>query len=456
MARVSVAPRTADGHNRLKSTMNEENENGSPWDSLIGDLGVEISPDALERKQPAPQELPKVVAERKEIAPPAAAPSDWGGLASELGIEVPPEEPAPPKAAPVARKEPEVRREVKHGDGPRETRQREERPRGERAKREDRPPREERSREERPAREERAARDDRPPRTERKRDDSRNDNRGRGRDRREKPVEIQTDIEFEEVIEDEIVADAGAAEPPTAEEVEKARISGEAARSAFDALFSADAVNWGSAFVSPRTNVESSFLFTEGEEAVFAEDIPETAESEEGEEGEGDETKKRPRRRRRGGRGRGRGRREDRAESTGDDDEDSAEESDESAEGEDEAVETTDSEGEERPEKRRRRRRGGRGRSRSEEDSDTSEADDSQVRRRIAAHVGEDDGDSDDDDDEDSSEEARSGHRNLPTWNDAIGVIVEGNLAQRSKAPAKQQGGPSRGRSRGGRRHKKS
>jgi hypothetical protein len=44
----------------------------------------------------------------------------------------------------------------------------------------------------------------------------------------------------------------------------------------------------------------------------------------------------------------------------------------------------------------------------------------------------------------------------LPTWNDAIGVIVDGNLAQRSKAPAKAQNSSSRGRSRGGRRHKKS
>jgi hypothetical protein len=33
-------------------------------------------------------------------------------------------------------------------------------------------------------------------------------------------------------------------------------------------------------------------------------------------------------------------------------------------------------------------------------------------------------------------------------------VIVEGNLAQRSKSPAKPQGAP-RGRARGGRRHKK-
>jgi hypothetical protein len=56
----------------------------------------------------------------------------------------------------------------------------------------------------------------------------------------------------------------------------------------------------------------------------------------------------------------------------------------------------------------------------------------------------------------DGDDQARSGHRNLPTWNDAIGVIVDGNLAQRSKAPAKQQNSSSRGRSRGGRRHKKS
>jgi hypothetical protein len=252
-------------------------------------------------------------------------------------------------------------------------------------------------------------------------------------------------------------------EAQTPEEREKQRISGEAARSAFDALFSADAVNWGSAFVSPRTNVESSFLFTEGEEAVFSEDIPDASEGSDVEGEEGDNKERRPRRRRRGGRGRGR--KSERSE-TGE--EGAIEETtlDDDAiiigEGEDAAGESE--EGEATTEKRRRRRRPRGGRTRRDEEGEaTGEADESQVRRRIAAHVGEEEDDEDDDTDDDldaedgdSEEGGRASHRNLPTWNDAIGVIVEGNLAQRSKAPAKQQGAPARGRGRGGRRHKKS
>jgi hypothetical protein len=67
----------------------------------------------------------------------------------------------------------------------------------------------------------------------------------------------------------------------------------------------------------------------------------------------------------------------------------------------------------------------------------------------------------DDSDELDSDEDSLEGsggqasHRNLPTWQEAIGVIVDGNLALRSKAPVKPQT-PARGRSRGGRRHKKS
>jgi ribonuclease E len=455
--------------------MNEENENASPWDALIGDLGVEVNPETLERKQPAPKDLPTAHVERSEVAPPQAVPSDWGGLASSLGLEVPPEEP-PRKQETVASES----REPARAEKPREERAREERRRDEK-------PREGKSRESKPREGRQQAergRDDRgnddrgrgdrqhgdKPRGDRQRSeqqseqvkggDDRKSERGRDR-RREKAVEIQADIQFDEVLEDddddEMISEAAAAEhdspEDTSQEPEKPRISGEAARSAFDALFSADAVNWGSAFVSPRTNVESSFLFTEGEEAVFAEDIPDKTEVDENSDVE-EEPKKRPRRRRRGGRGRGRGRRDESADVV-EGEEDSVIESDEALESQ--AEEADSDEGDEaKPEKRRRRRRGrGRGRRDEEGDGTAEEADDSQVRRRIAAHVGNNDESDEDEDDSDSGEEGRSGHRNLPTWNDAIGVIVDGNLAQRSKAPLKQQN-QARGRSRGGRRHKKS
>lgn len=438
-------------HCRPATIMNEENEKTepSPWDSLIGELGVDVSPEALERKQPAAQPLPTLVHERKQVAPEPAAPSDWAGLASSLGLEVPLEEAPPAKERPIVKEEPTARRTEKpRQESPREgrsPRQRDERPRGE-ADREDRG---------RGGRQRRG-------RGGEKRSQS---DRDRG-PRREEPAEVEDEILFEEVIEEAKVPvdfesesdDAGAAmTEQTVEEKEKPRISGEAARSAFDALFSADSVNWGSAFVSPRTNVESSFLFTEGEEAVFAEDIPDKTDLE-GEEDELEDPEKLTRRRRRGGRGRGRGRRQESPEAQ-------AEESEEGSDvaGEELSDELShkfepserSEEDDERSDRRRRRRPRGRGR--KPDGAEASLEDDPNVRRRIAAHV--DGGDTDDDDDEDEvdgSEEGRSGHRNLPTWNDAIGVIVESNLSQRSKAPPRQQNSQRGGRGRGGRRHKKS
>ena len=39
-------------------TMSEENTEKSTWDELVGELGVNVTDDALERRQPAPKELP--------------------------------------------------------------------------------------------------------------------------------------------------------------------------------------------------------------------------------------------------------------------------------------------------------------------------------------------------------------------------------------------------------------
>src|SRR5690606_22424617 len=67
----------------------------SSWDDLIKDIGASPAPDALERKRPAIETTfnpPPIVA-----APPKPKASDWGGLASQPGIQVPPEPPPPPK-----------------------------------------------------------------------------------------------------------------------------------------------------------------------------------------------------------------------------------------------------------------------------------------------------------------------------------------------------------------------
>src|SRR5215207_2180923 len=77
----------------------------SSWDDLIKEIGAAPAPDALERKRPAIETTftpPPVVA-----APPKPKASNWGGLASELGIEVPPEPTPPPKPKAEAKAKPE-------------------------------------------------------------------------------------------------------------------------------------------------------------------------------------------------------------------------------------------------------------------------------------------------------------------------------------------------------------
>ena len=68
-----------------------------------------------------------------------------------------------------------------------------------------------------------------------------------------------------------------------------------------------------------------------------------------------------------------------------------------------------------------------------------------------------------DSDDMDTSERSAvpAGHRSIPSWDEAIGMIVDTNLATRTDRrrggpPSGPNSGPSRGRPRGGRRRKKS
>ena len=377
--------------------MSEEKAEKSTWDELVGELGVNVTDEALERRQPPPKELP--THRRGKVEETQAVTSDWEGLASSLGIEVPAISEQLPVKKPVEQppaKKPAASRPEK--SAPVETH-------------------------------------DEP-------------------ELRVEEPKIEIDVEIQRVDSSEFIEEIDGEE----ESIETPTITGEAARSAFDALFAADAASWGSAFVSARSNVESSFLFTEGEEAVFAEDISDDSAEEEEEEGD---PKKGRRRRRRGGRGRGRSKsgagsenennldpdREEQAESAGEETADSDSES---------PTEST------APEKRRRRRRS-RGRGRSKDDKElTSEEEDSRVKQQVASHMGDEEDDDDleedllDDDDSPSTAGSRPSHRNLPTWDEAIGVIVDTNLAQRSKSPARQSSGSSRGRGHGGRRHKKS
>jgi hypothetical protein len=59
-----------------------------------------------------------------------------------------------------------------------------------------------------------------------------------------------------------------------------------------------------------------------------------------------------------------------------------------------------------------------------------------------------------DDHEDDLGEESggHPAHKKIPTWEEAIGVLVDANLASRSKSPDRDRGGRgSRGRGRGGR-----
>jgi hypothetical protein len=123
---------------------------------------------------------------------------------------------------------------------------------------------------------------------------------------------------------------------------------------------------------------------------------------------------------------------------------------------------------EEEPRKRRRRRRGGRGRNREErgERSQPAERSDSlepglpdiddplesDIRnlaesREIAAEFSEaiDDADIDDD------SELNRGHRAVPSWEEAVGIMVSANLESRAKSPESRGHQRGRGRGRGGR-----
>jgi hypothetical protein len=60
-----------------------------------------------------------------------------------------------------------------------------------------------------------------------------------------------------------------------------------------------------------------------------------------------------------------------------------------------------------------------------------------------------------------SGRETPAGHKSIPSWDEAIGMIVDTNLAtrtdrRRSSPQQSRGGGPARGRSRDGRRRKKS
>ena len=73
-------------------------------------------------------------------------------------------------------------------------------------------------------------------------------------------------------------------------------------------------------------------------------------------------------------------------------------------------------------------------------------------RHEYAANAVGDEDDSDDEDQVGEDGSSRTSHRNLPTWSDAIGILVDSNLVLHSKSPGRSSSSRGQGgRGRGGR-----
>ena len=391
----------------------DDNDKSNPWDALIEDLGAQPDESAFERHQPPPQEIPPTVewSEADEVAEQSKAmPSDWNSLAESLGLEVEQlPEPEPAIQGSVAHKteaEPEATEEAIVPEL------------------------------EEPICDLTAAEEDS---YEAASTDEFGGDLGEVEsiddescDDELPPLPSQMDQALSDTAwQDSAEEEAAKADATSEGDDDSQGISGEAARSAFDALFSDGASSWGSAFlptpkqdISPRAPAGS--IADDDLSARLPDSLDATVD-------DGDETtdrpkRKRSRRRRRGGKGR-----KPVGEPTA--------EGEASADQLDEFSEETLAEGDTKPKRRRSRRRSRPAESGSETNDDEllleSEGKAGEERPRGTA-------------------QGRQRHRNLPTWSEAIGMIVDSNLEQRSKSPSKPQSSRGGRGGRGGRRRKKS
>jgi hypothetical protein len=406
--------------------MNEKKPTSS-WDDLITQIGAKPPADALERKRPAIETTfePPAVADPAAVRP---KPGDWNALADQLGVDVPPEEPAPkPRASTESAGPSSSMLEARLAEI--------------------------------------------------------------------EPIEsdfepiVDEDIEFEEVDDEDDESEMMGEVGSDAEVEDSQSLSGDAARSAFEALFNAGSFSalpplkkpaprepersrggpqWRDPDAPRERRVERESAFDDlddSAESALEEDVEESATK--GEEGD------RPRRRRRRRRGRGRDEvRGERSEKSGNEaaapgestegweeasdgefgEEDAA---DSGPEGEDRA----EGDNEDRPVRRRRRRRrrssrpgeaetrvgeGAEATSDADGDEEDDDHDDEEAAapRQAAGH-------DDDDDDDDDDDLPRESHKNIPTWSDAISVMVETNLQSRKNSPSRPAAPRGRGRGRG-------
>jgi ribonuclease E len=421
----------------------------SSWDDLIQQVGAAPAPDALERKRPAVTakfDPPPI------SAPPAAAkPSDWNALASNLGVEA--TEP-PPRAAAADKPERPGDMEASFaGIEPLES-DFEEVVQAEISEI----------------------------------DFSEVDDSDLEESDLEDSDIVDADLEDSDLEDSDVEGESAAADFDDLDGPDA--LSGEAARSAFEALFQAGSF---SSLPAPReaddsrrrpprpaprrepsaarAAEESSVDRTAAEDVL---DEPRAAREGERSSEAGDE--ERPRRRRRRGRGRGRGRDRDDADRTteakdaahADDADDDGRLSDARDDDEDAADGAGLPEEGEPSRDRPRRKRGGRRRRRGSGEGREGAADAARpaaTNGRAPARAADDDDDDDEDDDgpllqaddgeDDDDDEGssaggrRASHKNIPTWADAIGVMVETNLQSRKNSPQRPAG--QRERTRGGR-----
>lgn len=103
------------------------------------------------------------------------------------------------------------------------------------------------------------------------------------------------------------------------------------------------------------------------------------------------------------------------------------------AEMEEPIAETADEDQEEAPSRKRRRRRRRKAPRETAEETEAVEMDDEEAEP-IAARVRDDDEDAEDEDDDDGHPD-RSLHRAIPTWDEAVGLVIATNMESRSRNP---------------------
>ena len=415
----------------------DDNTKKNSWDDLLQDLGAKPDESAFERHQAPAQDIEPTVewSEAEELVEETkASPGDWNSLAETLGLEV--EDSPEPVEEPVAAKvEPPVVEKAKEPVPEKAAKKvvEEREPFGGFA-----------------APEESSFEDEE--------DDQEQDFQDQDEFDTEEVDEVDDELpplqnQVDQALSETAWEEDSEEDEAASENKDNEGISGEAARSAFDALFSDGASGWGSAFLQKPKNDDSmravkSDPADEVIDGAVEGELTESLDAKAGADGEEEESdrpkRKRSRRRRRGGRGRKSSSERTEGETN---DEQSSEDQDAPSENQGSENSESDDEGEKKARRPRRRRSGQR--TRPVEASSESGFDEDL----------EGDAEQEDDPDRPSGEgRGRQLHRNLPTWSDAIGMIVDANLELRAKSPSKPQSsrGGRGGRGGRGRRRKSS